>query len=83
MPPASVQRREYCTWPTSSAATSFVVSRWSAGRAAGPRNSNSPMWLTSKQPTALRTVRCSSTMPVYWTGMSQPPNGTIRAPSRT
>ena len=53
------------------------------GAASGPRNSNSPMWLTSKQPTALRTVRCSSTMPAYWTGMSQPPNGIIRAPRRT
>src|SRR5262245_25742887 len=41
------------------------------------------MWLTSKHPTAPRTVRCSSTMPAYWTGMSQPPKPIIRAPRRT
>src|SRR2546425_12111310 len=41
------------------------------------------MWLTSKQPTAARTVRCSSTIPLYCTGMSQPPNPIMRAPKRT
>ena len=39
------------------------------------------MWLTSKSPTALRTALCSSMMPEYWTGMSQPPKSTILAPS--
>jgi hypothetical protein len=35
----------------------------------GPRTRNSPMWLTSNTPTALRTVRCSSFTPLYCTGM--------------
>src|SRR6267143_5887318 len=39
------------------------------------------MWLTSKRPTDLRTVRCSSTMPEYWRGISQPTNSMKRAPA--
>ena len=38
------------------------------------------MWLTSNKPTALRTAWCSSMMPEYCTGMSQPPKSTILAP---
>src|SRR5437868_12468090 len=38
------------------------------------------MWDTSKSPARVRTAMCSSAMPVYSTGMSQPPNSTIRAP---
>ena len=38
------------------------------------------MWLTSKRPAAVRTAVCSSVMVVYWTGMSQPPKSTMRAP---
>src|SRR5262245_33751553 len=38
------------------------------------------MWLTSNRPARVRTARCSSTMPEYSTGMSQPPNSTIRPP---
>src|SRR5436853_251844 len=37
----------------------------------------------SNMPTLLRTVRCSSTMLVYWTGMSQPPNAIIFPPRWT
>ena len=37
----------------------------------------------SNSPAAVRTARCSSMMPVYCTGMSQPPNGTMRAPRAT
>src|SRR5450432_4144992 len=36
---------------------------------------------TSKRPAAVRTARCSSTMPLYWTGISQPAKGTRRPPS--
>src|SRR5262245_3285715 len=50
---------------------------WSASR---PAISISPMWLTSNNPARVRTARCSSTMPEYSTGMSQPANGTIFAP---
>src|SRR6266478_2845051 len=45
----------------------------------------SPMWLTSKTPTLLRTVLCSAISPPldgYSTGMSQPPKLTILAPRR-
>src|SRR5690242_1791994 len=38
---------------------------------------------TSNRPAAVRTAWCSSTMPVYCTGMSHPVNGTIRAPAFT
>jgi hypothetical protein len=48
--------------------------------ASGPWISISPMWLTSKTPTARRTAWCSSMIPVYWTGMSHPPKSTILAP---
>ena len=34
---------------------------------------------TSKSPAAVRTARCSSTMPLYCTGISQPAKGTMRA----
>src|SRR5580765_6337363 len=51
---------------------------WSASR---PAISISPMWLTSNKPARVRTAMCSSTIPEYSTGISQPPNSTIRAPS--
>src|SRR5436190_8656780 len=37
------------------------------------------MWLTSKRPAEVRTAWCSSIMPEYWTGISQPPKSTILA----
>src|SRR5215468_442498 len=45
----------------------------------------SPMWLTSKTPTDLRTALCSASKPPvagYSTGISHPPKLTMRAPSR-
>ena len=38
---------------------------------------------TSKTPALSRTATCSSRMPAYWTGISQPANGTSRAPAAT
>ena len=38
---------------------------------------------TSKTPQSVRTARCSGITPSYWTGISQPANGTIRAPAAT
>ena len=35
----------------------------------------------SNRPAAVRTARCSSRMPPYWIGISQPANSTIFAPS--
>src|SRR5580765_7258270 len=37
------------------------------------------MWLTSNTPARVRTARCSAVMLEYSTGISQPPNGTMRA----
>ena len=54
--------------------------RWTAASASLPAISISPMWLTSNSPARVRTAMCSSAMPEYSTGMSQPPNGTIFAP---
>jgi hypothetical protein len=39
------------------------------------------MWLTSNSPARVRTAVCSSMMPGYCTGMSQPAKSTMRAPS--
>src|SRR3954471_8490514 len=41
---------------------------------------NSPIWLTSKTPTAFLTVKCSSFRPLYETGILYPAKGTILAP---
>ncbi len=41
------------------------------------------MWETSKTPALVRTARCSSMIELYWTGISQPANGTSRAPAAT
>ena len=39
------------------------------------------MWLMSKIPAERRTAWCSSTIDVYWTGISQPPNSMSLPPS--
>src|SRR5690242_14031440 len=54
---------------------------WIAASACGPATRMSPMWLTSKMPTPVRTATCSAMMPEYSTGMSQPLKSTILAPS--
>ena len=41
------------------------------------------MWLTSNTPARSRTAMCSSRIPPYWTGISQPANGTSFAPAAT
>ena len=38
---------------------------------------------TSKTPAEVRTATCSWRIPSYWTGISQPANGTSRAPARS
>src|SRR5580704_10785807 len=55
---------------------------WTASSDPGPRSWISPMWLTSKTPTPVRTAMCSAIRPEYSTGMSQPPKSTIFAPMR-
>ena len=36
---------------------------------------------TSNAPAAVLTATCSGITPSYWTGISQPEKGTIRAPA--
>src|SRR4051812_34460733 len=62
---------------------SFERSDWRRLRAFGPSTSSSPMCETSNAPASSRTARCSWITPSYWTGISQPANGTIRAPRAT
>src|SRR5580693_310994 len=72
---------EYWACPMASLDASFMERAWIAARDPGPRNWISPIWLTSKRPTPVRTAMCSAVMPEYSTGMSQPPKSTILAPS--
>src|SRR5258708_27430255 len=56
-----------------------------AASACGPARRISPIWLTSKMPTLVRTAMCSLIIPHpidagYSTGMSQPLKSTIFAP---
>ena len=44
----------------------------------GPSKVSRPMWLMSNSPTRSRTALCSSVIVEYCTGISQPPNSTIR-----
>src|SRR5713101_5369600 len=81
MPPVGVHIGEYRPCPTVNRLASFGIKRCTDSSAPGPVISISPMWETSKSPAAVRTLRCSSTMPVYWTGISQPPNSIMRAPA--
>src|SRR4051812_30729954 len=63
--------------------TSFDRSHWRQRSASGPLVSISPMCETSKTPARLRTATCSWRIPSYCTGISQPANGTSRAPARS
>src|ERR1017187_5418094 len=75
---------EYRHWPIAIPAASFIVMCWTASSDCGPEILMSPMWLTSKTPTPVRTARCSFIRPPclgYSTGMSQPLKSTIFAPS--
>src|SRR6478672_11931335 len=83
IPPSSFVTSVYCASPGSSLSTSFESVAWSRSRAVGPSTSSSPMCETSKTPASVRTALCSWITPSYWTGISQPANGTIRAPRAT
>jgi len=58
---------------------SFVTSASMTATAFGPVSQSSPMCDTSNNPARCRTASCSAEMPLYWTGISNPANGTIRA----
>src|SRR5580765_7211187 len=63
----------------------FIEMCCTAASACGPASRMSPIWLTSKMPTPVRTAICSEMIPApsdagYSTGMSQPLNSTIFAP---
>ena len=80
-PPSSRQSTEYCAPPSASCVMSFESTRCRKRSASGPVVSTSPMCETSKTPAAVRTLTCSSRMPSYCTGISQPANGTSFAPA--
>ena len=82
-PPSSRQSTEYWAPPGAIRSTSLESSRWSSASAPGPLVSTWPMWETSKTPARSRTAACSARMPAYCTGISQPANGTRRAPAAT
>src|SRR6266852_7495531 len=68
-----------------SRAASFMEMCCTAASACGPASRMSPMWLTSKMPTPVRTAMCSLMIlqPIdagYSTGMSHPLKSTIFAP---
>ena len=83
MPPRSFVSSVYCASPSPILSRSFESSDWSSSCAFGPSTWNWPMCETSKTPQSLRTARCSGMTPSYWTGISQPANGTMRAPAAT
>ena len=74
------RRCVYCARPHSILRRSFVSSHCSSSNAPGPRHSTVPRWETSNTTARARHARCSSSTPAYCRGMSQPPNGTMRAP---
>src|SRR5688500_61480 len=78
--PCGVVRAEYWACPIFNFAASLLEINCTAESASLPATSTSPMWLTSNNPALERTAMCSFVMPEYSTGMSHPPNGTIRAP---
>ena len=83
IPPESLVRSVYCAWPSSSRSRSFESSDCRRPWARGPSTSSSPMCETSKTPQSVRTALCSGMTPSYCTGISQPANGTMRAPRAT
>ena len=60
-------------------ATELVNTFSSRASASGPPKLTRAMCEMSNSPAAVRTALCSAAMPAYCTGMSQPPNGTMRA----
>src|SRR5947209_4431425 len=62
-------------------ATLLTVSDSAQVPTSAPRRSNWAMCERSNKPARLRTASCSLRIPPYCTGISNPPNGTIRAPS--
>ena len=61
--PCGVRKAEYWTLPSSRAATSLHVRRWTTSKAFGPLTRISPMCETSKRPARSRTASCSSDRP--------------------
>src|SRR5262245_58426798 len=83
MPPRSFVRSVYCASPSPRRSRSLESIDWRKAAAAGPSTWSWPMCETSNAPAAVRTARCSGITPAYWTGISQPANGTILPPAAT
>src|SRR6187200_2763866 len=82
-PPPGAHIREYWARPTSSVRGSLASAWASASPAPVPSSQTSPMCDRSNRPADPRTARCSSTMPAYWTGSSQPEKSMSRPPRAT
>ena len=83
MPPRSFVSSVYCASPSASSREVVREEALQELELLGPSTWIWPMCETSKTPRSRRTARCSGITPSYWTGMSQPANGTIRAPRAT
>src|SRR5699024_11384265 len=81
--PDSSQHKVYWALPAATLRMSLVRQVLTNSAAPGPETRALPRWLTSKSPTAVRVAVCSATVPVYWSGMDQPPNGANVAPAST
>ena len=80
IPPDSFGSSVYCAPPPSIRSRSFESAACRNACAPSPPTISWPMCETSKIPAAVRTARTSSITPAYWTGISNPANGTIRPP---
>ena len=58
---------------------SLVNAHCNVANAPAPCTRTEPRCDTSKTTACSRHARCSSSTPVYWMGISHPPNGTMRA----
>ena len=80
--PSSSRRCVYWALPGWIRVRSLLKECCRCSKASAPRTRTVPRWLTSKATAEVRQVRCSVTVPDgYAKGISQPPNGTILAPS--
>ena len=80
--PSSSRRCVYWARPGWIRVRSLLNECCRCSKASAPRTRTVPRWLTSKATAEVRQARCSATVPDgYANGISQPPNGTILAPS--
>ena len=77
---SSSSRCVYCALPGAMRSRSLVNAHCNVANAPAPCTCTEPRCDTSNTTACSRHARCSSSTPVYWMGISHPPNGTMRAP---